>query len=196
MDSSPGRALIIVDVQNDFCPGGALAVPNGDEVIPVINRLASQYDLVVATQDWHPPDHVSFADVHGHEPYSRITVEGADMDLWPVHCVAGTPGAAFHPALDTRWVHLIVRKGEQVDREMYSGFADAGLAGYLRARGVSRVDIVGLAFDFCVKSSALDARAAGFEVHVLCEGTRAVFPEMDEALTAALRASGIDVEDA
>jgi nicotinamidase/pyrazinamidase len=193
MNDSSSSALIIVDVQNDFCPGGALAVPHGDEVIPTINRLAHEYALVVATQDWHPARHISFAEVHGRAPYERITQDGTDLDLWPVHCVAGTTGAAFHPDLDIAPIHLIVHKGEQVDREAYSGFADRGLAGYLRAHGVERVDVVGLAFDYCVKSTALDALREGFAVRILRSGTRAVVPENDAALTAELNAAGVDI---
>jgi nicotinamidase/pyrazinamidase len=193
MNDASSSALIIVDVQNDFCPGGALAVPHGDEAIPTINRLAHEYTLVVATQDWHPARHISFAEVHGRAPYERITQDGTDLDLWPVHCVAGTPGAAFHPDLDVAPIHLIVHKGEQIDREAYSGFADPGLAGYLRARGVQRVDVVGLAFDYCVKSTALDAVREGFSIRILRSGTRAVFPENDAALTAELNAAGVDV---
>jgi nicotinamidase/pyrazinamidase len=168
-------------------------VPHGDEAIPTINRLAHEYTLVVATQDWHPTRHISFAEVHGRAPYERITQDGTDLDLWPVHCVAGTPGAAFHPDLDVAPVRLIVRKGEQIDREAYSGFADPGLAGYLRAHGVERVDVVGLAFDYCVKSTALDARREGFDVRILGQGTRAVFPDQTAALSEELIAAGVDV---
>lgn len=188
------RALLVVDVQKDFCPGGALAVENGDAVVPVINRMMPEYDLVIATQDWHPPDHISFARVHGGEPFTTISVDGTDLDLWPVHCVAGTPGADFHPGLDTSHIHLIVRKGERSDVEVYSGFADPGLPPYVRAQGVGAIDVVGLAFDFCVQSSARDANDAGFAVRVRREATRSVFPERAERLADTLRAVGIDID--
>ncbi|HEX8917168.1 MAG TPA: nicotinamidase [Chloroflexota bacterium] len=187
------RALLVVDVQNDFCPGGALAVPGGDAVVPVINRLMPQYSLVVATQDWHPPDHVSFAGTHGLQPFTTSVIDGVPLDLWPVHCVAGSHGADFHPDLDTVRFDLIVRKGTKRDREAYSAFADPGLQAYLKAMEVEGIDVVGLAFDFCVRSSALDAGSAGIKATVLLEATRAVFAENDESLTRTLRDGGVDV---
>ncbi|HWK26506.1 MAG TPA: nicotinamidase [Solirubrobacter sp.] len=147
------RALIIVDFQNDFTPGGALAVPEGDAIAPRLNALAASgdYDLVVATRDWHPPDHSSFA---------------AQGGPWPVHCVAGTPGAELHPALDRTHVDVIVDKGQAVDTDGYSGFAGTDLDALLRERAITDVTVVGLATDYCVKNTALDALRSGFGVTV------------------------------
>jgi nicotinamidase/pyrazinamidase len=183
---------MVVDVQNDFCPGGSLAVPNGDAVIPAINRLMPEYDIVIATQDWHPPNHISFATTHGAEPYTTIEVDGTRVDLWPVHCVAGTPGAEFHPDLDQTRFDLIVRKGHAPDREAYS-FSDPGILAYLQERDVECLDVVGLAYDFCVRSSALDALPAGIPVRILLPGTRAVFPQKNAELTEELREAGVQV---
>jgi nicotinamidase/pyrazinamidase len=173
------EALIVVDVQNDFCPGGALAVPEGDEIIEAVNRLAAQAPLVIATRDWHPPDHASFTDRGG---------------TWPVHCVRDTPGAQLHSDLDAR-IDAVVDKGRTPEREGYSGFEDTALESLLRERGVERVDIVGLALDYCVKATALAARAAGFDVVVHREATRAVNvePGDDERALAELRAAGVEV---
>ncbi|HEY8597311.1 MAG TPA: isochorismatase family protein [Thermomicrobiales bacterium] len=159
-------ALIIVDVQNDFCPGGALAVGDGDAVVPIINALAPRFGTVVATQDWHPANHRSFA---------------AQGGPWPVHCVADTNGAAFHPALDTTPIDLTVRKAMVVGEEAYSGFDGTDLAQQLQERGVRRIYVVGLALDYCVDATALDARKAGFDTYVIKDATRAVFP--DQAAT-------------
>lgn len=187
------RSLLVVDVQNDFCPGGALAVSQGDAVVPVINRLMPRYDLVVATQDWHPPDHVSFAKTHGMQPFSKFDVDGELIDLWPVHCVAGTHGADFHPELHTVHFDLIVRKGTKRDREEYSAFADPGLQAYFGAMEVDDLHIVGLTFDFCVRTSALDARQAGLKTSIFLEATRAVFAEGNEDLEQTLIDSGVRV---
>jgi nicotinamidase/pyrazinamidase len=169
-------ALIIVDVQNDFCPGGALAVGEGDRVVPTLNRLAPHFRTVVATQDWHPADHRSFA---------------AQGGPWPVHCVAGTPGADFHPDLDRAPIDLVVRKAMVTDQEAYSGFDGTDLAEQLRARGVRRVFVGGLALDYCVDATALDARKAGFETFVIRDATRPVFPEQVQEKEAGWRDAGI-----
>jgi nicotinamidase/pyrazinamidase len=174
-------ALIIVDVQNDFCPGGALPVPDGAAVVEEINQLASAASLVVATRDWHPPDHQSFA----------------QSGPWPVHCVRDTPGAQLHDGLDARRVDVIVDKGRARDRDGYSGFEDTELEALLRVRGVETVHVAGLALDYCVKATALDARRAGFEVVVHRSATRAVEvePGDGERAVEALRAAGIAVVD-
>jgi nicotinamidase/pyrazinamidase len=176
------EALLIVDVQNDFCPGGALAVPEGDQIIDAVNRLAAQAPLVLATRDWHPPDHGSFVDRGG---------------VWPVHCVRGTPGAQLHPGLSAR-IDAIIDKGQASGREGYSGFEDTSLERLLRERDVDTVHVVGLALDYCVKATALDARTAGFKVVVHAEATRAVDvePGDGERAVAELRAAGVEVRPA
>lgn len=181
MTYSPQDVLLVVDVQNDFMPGGALAVPHGDEVVPVINRLASQFSNVVLTQDWHPANHISFAASHpGRKPFETITLPYGEQVLWPVHCVQSTPGAKPHAALDVRRAQLIVRKGCNPAVDSYSAFLEAdrktrtGLAGYLRDKGIRHVYCVGLATDYCVAWSALDARAEGFDVTVIEDGCRAI----------------------
>ena len=175
------RALILIDLQNDFLPGGALAVPDGDAVIPVANALQRHFDLIVATQDWHPRDPGSFAANHpGEKIGDVIDLNGLPQILWPVHCVQNTPGAAFAPALRTDRITEIFRKGTDPAIDSYSGFFDnghrrpTGLDVYLKARGVSDVYIMGLATDYCVKFSVLDARQLGFNVHVIEDGCRGV----------------------
>ena len=176
------RALIVVDVQNDFCPGGALAVPDGDAVVEQVNRLASESAFVIATRDWHPADHGSFAEQGG---------------PWPVHCVAGTPGAELHAGIDTGLVDAVVDKGQAPDREGYSGFEGTELGQLLREHDVDAVDVAGLALDYCVKATALDARRAGFNVTVHRGATRAVevSPGDGERSVAELRAAGVEVVD-
>jgi nicotinamidase/pyrazinamidase len=173
------QALLIVDVQNDFCPGGALAVPDGDAVVPVINRLAARFDHVIQTQDWHPPGHHSFASSHeGHDPFDEIQMDYGPQTLWPEHCIQGSEGAAFHPDLDTTATELVVRKGFRPEIDSYSAFYEndhatpTGLAGYLRERGIDTLVVVGLATDFCVRWSATDARDEGFDVFVVEDATR------------------------
>lgn len=193
-------ALLVIDVQNDFCPGGALAVPAGDAVVAAANRLMPDYDLVVATQDWHPPEHCSFASRHpGAAFHDVVPVAGIEQRLWPDHCVQGTPGAALHPELDTRRVNLILRKGMRPALDSYSAFFEndrrtaTGLAGYLRALGVRRVALCGLATDYCVRYSALDAARLGFEVEVLtgaCRGVDAPSGSVVQA-RAEMAAAGI-----
>ncbi|SOY43495.1 Pyrazinamidase/nicotinamidase [Cupriavidus taiwanensis] len=177
----PDDCLLVIDVQNDFMPGGALAVPSGDEVVPVINRLARAFGHVVVTQDWHPAAHVSFAANHaGTQPFQMLTLPYGEQVLWPVHCVQDTPGAALHAGLHVPHARLVIRKGHHADVDSYSAFLEAdrttrtGLAGYLREHGVKRVFCAGLATDYCVAWSALDARAAGFEAAVIEDACRAI----------------------
>ena len=174
------EALLVVDVQNDFCTGGALAVPGGEAVVPGINRLWDRHACKVLTQDWHPPGHASFASSHaGKQPFDTGRLDYGEQVLWPDHCVQGTSGAAFHPELRTDGADLVLRKGFRPGIDSYSAFFEndrttpTGLAGYLRERGVERVVLTGLATDFCVGFSALDALASGFETVVLedlCRG--------------------------
>jgi len=175
----PTDALIVVDVQRDFCPGGALAVPRGDEVVPVINRLLALTDwLTVATRDWHPADHCSFR---------------AQGGIWPPHCVAGTDGAAFHPALDRARIHHVVSKAVTRDSEAYSGFQGTDLAALLAWRGIRRAFVCGLATDYCVKATALDARRAGLDVVVFEDAIRGVEVKPGDCVKAIdeMRASAI-----
>src|SRR5215217_3011822 len=193
--------LLVVDVQNDFCPGGKLPVPHGDEVVPVVNRLAAKFPHVVLTQDWHPPGHFSFASTHaGRQPFETVTVAYGPQVLWPDHCVQGTPGAEFHPTLAVAQAELIVRKGFRRAIDSYSAFFEndhrtpTGLAGYLRERGLKRVFLVGLALDFCVRYSAEDAHAQKFEVVVVEDACRAI--DIDGSLQAtrqSFAALGTDV---
>jgi nicotinamidase/pyrazinamidase len=183
--------LIIVDVQNDFCPGGALAVPHGDEIVPAVNRLAAEFAHVILTQDWHPRGHASFASSHhAKQPFEVIEVAYGQQILWPDHCVQGTSGAAFNPALDVPHAELIVRKGFRRAIDSYSAFFEndhhtpTGLAGYLRERGLERLTLCGLATDFCVLYSALDGRKAGFEVRVVTSACRGI--DLDGSLGRAL----------
>ena len=173
--------LLVVDVQNDFCTGGSLAVPNGHEVVPLINRLASRFAHVMLTQDWHPRWHQSFASTHpGRKPFDTIAVAYGPQVLWPDHCVQGTSGAEFHPDLRIRHAELVLRKGFHRAIDSYSAFYEndrttpTGLAGYLRERGLGRIFVVGLAFDFCVRYSAEDARREGFGVVVIEDACRGI----------------------
>jgi nicotinamidase/pyrazinamidase len=182
--------LIVVDVQVDFLPGGALAVPDGDAVIPVVNRLAKRFSTVVLTQDWHPADHLSFAASHpGRAPFETTELAYGTQVLWPVHCVQGTPGAALAAGLDVPQAVLIQRKGANRAVDSYSAFreadrtTDTGLSGWLRARGVARVFVCGLATDFCVAWTALDARTAGFATVLVDDAARAI--DLDGSLAAA-----------
>jgi nicotinamidase/pyrazinamidase len=174
-------ALLVIDLQNDFCPGGSLAVPRGHEVVPVVNRLMHLFPIVVATQDWHPRDHVSFASNHqGAEPFDVIDHEEIPQTLWPDHCVPGTPGAQLHPDLDLANVALILRKGMRPGLDSYSAFFEndrrtpTGLSGYLHERGVGRVFLSGLAADVCVYYSAADALKLGLSVVLIEEATRGI----------------------
>jgi nicotinamidase/pyrazinamidase len=173
--------LLLVDVQNDFCPGGGLAVPHGDEVVPLVNRLAARFAHVVLTQDWHPRGHLSFASSHpGKKPYETVELAYGTQVLWPDHCVQGTAGAEFRGDLAVPHGELVLRKGYHREIDSYSAFAEndrttsTGLAGYLRERGFARVFVAGLAFDFCVRYSAEDAHRAGFKVTVIEDACRGI----------------------
>lgn len=186
------NALIVIDVQNDFCPGGALAVPNGDAIIAGINAQMDVFDSVVLTQDWHPAGHSSFASSHpGKAPYDVIEMPYGAQVLWPDHCQQGTGGAAFNPELITDRADVIIRKGYNPDVDSYSAFFEndrktpTGLEGYLKSREISDIVIVGLALDFCVNFSAVDAAALGFNVSVVQELCRAI--DLDGSLDAALK---------
>ncbi|WP_144153606.1 bifunctional nicotinamidase/pyrazinamidase [Paraburkholderia sp. BCC1885] len=184
--------LLVIDVQNDFMPGGALAVAHGDEVVPVINRLAREFSHVVLTQDWHPAAHISFAANHaGRAPFEMLTLPYGEQVLWPTHCVQDTPGAALHRDLEIAHARAVIRKGHHADVDSYSAFLEAdrrtptGLAGYLREVGAKRVWCCGLATDYCVAWSALDARTAGFEVALIEDASRAI--DLNGSLAAAWR---------
>ena len=176
-----GDALLVIDVQNCFTPGGSLAVKEGDAIVPVINKLAKAFENVVVTQDWHTADHVSFASQHqGKKPFETVKLKYGTQVLWPDHCVQGTDGAALHKDLAIPHAQLVIRKGFHKDTDSYSAFLEAdrktstGLAGYLKARGIRRVYLTGLATDFCVAWSALDARKAGFEAAVIEDACRGI----------------------
>lgn len=184
------HALLIVDVQNDFCPGGALEVPNGDQVVPVINRLSKHFDHVIQTQDWHPKGHSSFASSHpDKDPFSVIDMPYGEQVLWPDHCVQGSEGAEFHSDLVTTRTQLIIRKGFRKEIDSYSAFYEndnqtpTGLAGYLRERGIDTLYVCGLATDFCVKWSVLDGLKEGFDVTVIEDAVKGI--DMEGSVAAA-----------
>jgi nicotinamidase/pyrazinamidase len=199
MAVGPQDVLLVVDIQNDFCPGGALAVPHGDEVVPLVNRLAARFAHVVITQDWHPAGHLSFASSHrGRKPYETIEVAYGAQILWPDHCVQATTGAQLRDDLQIPHAELVLRKGYHREIDSYSAFYEndrathTGLAGYLRERGLRRVFIAGLAFDFCVRFSAEDAKREGFEAAVIENACRGI--DIDRSVLAtrqALAALGI-----
>ena len=198
------HALILVDLQNDFLPGGALGVAGGDEVIPIANRLMDDFAIVVATQDWHPADHGSFAANHpGKEVYESIELNGLPQTLWPVHCVQGTPGADFAPGLDATRITRVFQKGTNPGIDSYSGFHDnghrqsTGLAEWLREQGVGKVTVCGIATDYCVKFTALDAVAEGFEVTLHLPACRGVDlnPGDVAAAVEGLRAKGVTIQE-
>jgi nicotinamidase/pyrazinamidase len=207
LERAGGRAaLILVDIQHDFLPGGALAVTEGDAILEPARRLVERdpFALYVATQDWHPRGHVSFASSHpGHRPLEVVEVHGHPQTLWPDHCVQGTHGAELHPAIPWQRVSAVIRKGADAATDSYSGFRNnwdsagerppTGLAGYLRERGVEEVFLCGLARDFCVKWSAEDAAAAGFRTTVLWDLTRPVDPASDERVRRDLERAGVTV---
>jgi nicotinamidase/pyrazinamidase len=175
------EALVVIDVQNDFCPGGALAVADGDAILPAVNALIARFDHVALTQDWHPAGHSSFASSHpGKAPFDSVTMPYGEQTLWPDHCVQGSHGAEFHPGLVWTKAELVIRKGYRADIDSYSAFFEndhatpTGLAGYLRERGIEAVTLCGLATDFCVAFSALDAVAAGFRTTVILEACRGI----------------------
>jgi nicotinamidase/pyrazinamidase len=196
------KTLLLVDLQNDFLPGGALAVNEGDRVIPIANALMPKFDLVVATQDWHPPDHGSFAANHpGHRIGEVIDLHGLPQVLWPVHCVQYTPGADFAPGLERQRIDHIVQKGTDPAIDSYSGFFDnghrkaTGLGDYLRSRGVRHIHLLGLATDYCVKFTALDGRAEGFEMTLIedaCRGVNLKPADVERALEE-MRDKGVKV---
>lgn len=192
------EALIVIDVQNDFCPGGALAVAGGDEIVAPINAFMPEFAAVIFTQDWHPAGHSSFASSHNAAPYSTTDMPYGPQVLWPDHCVQGTDGAAFHVGLNRTPADLIIRKGFRPEIDSYSAFFEndrntpTGLEGYLRTRGISKLTMVGLALDFCVNYSAVDGANLGFDVTVETEMTRAI--DLDGSLGAAqgaMRAAGV-----
>ncbi len=195
--------LLIIDVQNDFCAGGSLAVPDADSIVPHINALAVQYQHVVLTQDWHPEGHSSFASMHsGKVPFESITMPYGEQTLWPDHCVQGSHGAQFHPELNTDVAQLIIRKGFRSTVDSYSAFFEndhstaTGLASYLTERSIRRVICVGLAFDYCVRFSALDARKCGFEAVVIeaaCKGINV--DGSNDAARFTLREAGVTLLD-
>ena len=201
-------ALIVVDLQNDFCPGGALAVPEGDAIVPLVNRLARGFETVVLTQDWHPLGHASFASSHpGKAPFETVALDYGPQVLWPDHCVQGTAGAALHPGLDVPQAQLVIRKGFRRAIDSYSAFLEAdrttptGLAGYLRERGIASVVLAGLATDFCVAWTALDARRLGFGATLMLEACRAIDAPTVPGGTLAraladMRAAGVVIADA
>lgn len=198
----PDSALIVIDVQNDFCPGGALAVEGGDQIVKGINDLMSEFPAVVLTQDWHPEGHSSFATSHpGQEPFSMIDMPYGPQVLWPDHCIQGSEGAEFHEGLDTTRADLIVRKGYNPRIDSYSAFFEndhttaTGLEGYLRTRGIEKLTMVGLATDYCVNFSAVDAAKLGFTVNVRTDLCRAI--DLDGSLKAAMegmRGAGVVVD--
>ena len=196
-------ALIVIDIQNDFCPGGALAVADGDAIIPRVNALMDEFPTVVLTQDWHPHHHASFAANHpGAAPFSLTDMPYGPQVLWPVHCVQATEGADFHPGLATDPAHLVIRKGFRPQIDSYSAFFEndrrttTGLDGYLKARGITGVTLVGLATDYCVAYSALDAVRLGYSVRVLLGACRAIDLNGSlAAMTEQMRAAGVALED-
>ena len=192
MDFGDDCALVVIDVQNDFCPGGALEVPDGDAVVEKINRLAGKFRVKVFTQDWHPADHASFAANHaGKQPFDTVDLSYGTQVLWPPHCVQGTQGAEFHAGLKTSEADVIVRKGFRAGIDSYSAFFEndretpTGLDGYLRSRGVGKIFCAGLATDFCVRYSAVDAARLGFEVVLIEDACRAI--DLDGSLGAAMK---------
>ena len=194
------RALILVDIQNDFVPGGALPVPEGDQIIPVVNQLLPAFDLVVATQDWHPQNHGSFASNHpGKKIYDVIELNGLEQILWPDHCVQGTAGADFVPGLNMNPVEAIFRKGTDPGIDSYSGFFDngrkksTGLADYLKGRGVEEVFVVGLAGEFCVNYTILDAAELGFKTYLIKDATRPLDWQNFEQAMGNMRKHGVQI---
>lgn len=196
------RALIIVDVQNDFVTGGKLEVPNGEQIIPLVNQLSEKFELVVATQDWHPQNHKSFASAHrGRKPFETILLGGLDQVLWPDHCVQGSRGAEFHALLEMKRVEAIFRKGMVPDIDSYSGFFDnghkkaTGLSGYLKERGVRSLYVCGLAGEYCVFFTAKDAIGQGFETIVIEDATRAINNDDFEKAKREIRKNGGRIMD-
>ena len=195
------KALIVIDLQNDFCPGGALAVAGGDEIVPLVNAMIAEFDHVVLTQDWHPEGHSSFASQHdGKNPFESVSMPYGEQTLWPDHCVQGTPGAEFHAGLQWTKAELVVRKGFRKAIDSYSAFFEndrttpTGLGGYLKERGISDLTLVGLATDFCVAYSAIDAAKLGFQATVVMDGCRAIDLGGSLAeMTERMRQAGVSI---
>lgn len=198
MREKDGEALLVIDVQRDFLPGGSLAVPGGDAVIPVINRLGERFREIILTQDWHPAGHISFASSHGRRPFvDTVEASYGTQSLWPDHTLQETSGADLHPDLYLPRAGLIVRKGFRKDVDSYSAFLEndhrtsTGLAGYLHDRGLSRLYLCGLAWDYCVGFSALDGKALGFDVTVIEDAVRGIAPDSMAAISARWEAAGV-----
>lgn len=195
------KALLVVDIQNDFCPGGALAVPDGDTIVPTVNKLINVFDAVIQTQDWHPAGHSSFASSHeGKEPYDTVEMDYGTQVLWPDHCVQGSMGAEFHPELNTLKTQVVIRKGFRKAIDSYSTFFEndqettTGLTGYLKQRGITDLYTVGLATDFCVKWSILDGIDEGFNMHIIKDAVEGI--DLDGSLDAAwdeMKEKGVNV---
>lgn len=195
------KTLIIVDVQNDFIPGGSLEIANGDRIIPVINRLLEQFDLVIATQDWHPQEHMSFASNHSdRKPFEKAIVQGMEETLWPNHCVQGTRGAEFHPELQTNRIAAIFRKGMNPKVDSYSGFYDnhhkisTGLSGYLKEKGVTKIHFCGLAADICVYFTIKDAISEGFSAILIEDASQPLNMKDFESIKKWLTAKGVKIK--
>jgi len=203
LQTNPHDLLIVIDVQNDFCPGGALAVADGDAVIPVIHRIAPLFEHIILTQDWHTPDHQSFASAHpGRRPFEQVRVRYGDQTLWPDHCVQGSRGAEFHPSLHLPQAELVLRKGFRGEIDSYSAFFEndrttaTGLAGYLRERGLTRVFLAGLAYDYCVGYSALDARRLGLPAVIVRDACRPIgLGGSVQKIEAEFVSAGVEVID-
>jgi nicotinamidase/pyrazinamidase len=200
MELNPSTdALVVVDLQNDFCPGGALAVDRGDEIVPIVNQLARRFEHVILTQDWHPRGHISFASAHpGSRAYEVISASYGSQALWPDHCIQGTKGADFHSGVEIPRAELVLRKGFRTDIDSYSAFMEndgvtpTGLAGYLRERGLKRLFVCGLAYDFCVRHSAIDGTALDFSCLVVEDACRAVaLPGSVETADEAFMEAGV-----
>ncbi len=193
-----GEALLVIDMQVDFMPGGSLPVAEGDSIVPLINQLGQHFSEIILTQDWHPAGHISFGSTHGKQPFVE-TVEAAygTQSLWPEHTLQQTPGAALHPQLQLPHAGMILRKGHRQDIDSYSAFLEndhhtsTGLAGYLRDRGLSRLYLCGLAWDYCVGYSALDGKALGFDVSVVADAVRGIQPDSMRAMTARWQDAGV-----
>ena len=191
------KTLVLIDIQNDFMPGGALAIPGGDQIVPLVNRLQDKFDLVIATQDWHPPKHASFASSHDKKEFEVIKLDGLDQVLWPDHCVQNTTGANFHPDLKTSQIEAIFRKGTDKRIDSYSGFFDnahlrsTGLAGFLKEKNARELYFVGLAAEYCVYFSIIDALGEGFEASLIEDATRALnTADFEKARIDILRKGG------
>jgi len=194
------KTLVIIDVQNDFMPGGPLEVPEGNMIIPVINKIENYFDLIVATQDWHPADHRSFASNHLYKkPFDRVFLRGAEQILWPDHCIQGSSGAEFHTDIETKKIAAIFRKGMDLETDSYSGFYDnnhiltTGLAGYLREKGTSEIHFCGLAADICVYYSILDSISEGFSSILVEDASRPLYPDKFDDVKCELAKKGAHI---